>query len=128
MKNISKETRIESTATIAAGLMVFHYIFVIRKDSESLVLFYIALSVILAGLFVKPLGNLVSFLWAKLAEGLGWFNSKVILSIAFFIVMTTFALLYRVFTKDNLGLKRKESSYYETRNHSYSKKDLENIW
>lgn len=128
MKNISKLTRIESTATIAAGLMVFHYIFVVREGKDSLVLFYIALAVLLAGLFVKPLGNLISFVWAKLAEGLGWFNSKVILSVAFFIVMTPFALLYRVFTKDNLGLKRRNDSYYTERNHTYGKKDLENIW
>jgi hypothetical protein len=128
MMNITKESRIESTATIAAGLMVFHYFFVIKEGGDSLVLFYIALGIIISGLFVKPLGDLISFLWAKLAEGLGWFNSKVILSIAFFIVMTPFALLYRVFTKDNLGLKRKDSSYYETRDHQYSKKDLQNIW
>ena len=128
MKNITKETRIESTATIAAGLMVFHYFLVICEGPDNLLLFYIALGAILASLFVKPLGNLISFAWAKLAKGMGWFNSIVILSIAFFIVMTPFALLYRVFTKDNLCLKRKSKSYYSERNHTYGAKDLENIW
>jgi hypothetical protein len=45
-----------------------------------------------------------------------------------FMVMTPFALLYRVFTKGNLGLKRKSESYYSERNHTYGAKDLENIW
>lgn len=128
MKNISKLTRIESTATIAAGLLVFHYFLAIRKGSDNLILFYIALAVLLVGLFVKPLGNFISYIWAKLAEGLGWFNSKVILSIAFYVVMTPFALLYRIFNKDSLMLKRRRDTYYISRNHEYSKKDLENIW
>lgn len=128
MKNISKLKRIESTATIAAGLMILHYLLFIKQKNDNQILFFAALFVLLSGLFFKLLGNLISFLWEKLAEALGWFNSKVILSIVFFVVLTPFALLYRLFNRDSLFFKKRKSTYYTKRDHVYQGKDLENIW
>ena len=68
-------------------------------------------------------------LWLKLAEGIGWFTSKILLSLIFYIFLMPMALLKRLFTGDSLQLKKKQGpSMFETRNHTYRKKDLENIF
>ena len=92
------------------------------------VLFIIALSVGV-GSFIPPLERLIVWLWGKFALGLGWFNTRVILSVVFFIFLTPFGLLSRVFSKKSgLKLKNDSNSTFVERNHTYSKKDLENIW
>lgn len=128
MKAITPLKRIESTATMAAGVLVFHYFLIAKEGGESVVLIWVAIGLLISGLFIKPLGNLITYSWTKLGEGLGWINSRIILSVMFFIVLTPIALLFRLFKKDNLGLKRRADSYYFDRNHTFSGKDLDNIW
>jgi hypothetical protein len=90
---------------------------------------YVALALLLVALFVKPLARMISRAWMKFAEILGTFNSKLILSLAFFLFLTPLALLYRVFNKNPLSLKPDRSdSLYVTRDHVYSKADFEKMW
>lgn len=91
------------------------------------ILFFIALGIGVAS-FIPPLERLVVWIWGKIAMVLGWINTKIILSLVFFIFLTPFALLSRLFSKNALQLKRKSESTFVERNHTYTKKDLENIW
>jgi hypothetical protein len=51
------------------------------------------------------------------------------LSIIYFVFLMPIAWISRLFTKDPLMLKAKDSdSLYTTRDHLYKKEDLENIW
>ena len=54
--------------------------------------------------------------WMKLGQGLGWFNSHVILGLVFLIVLQPIALIMRIIGYDPLR-KRKQSkaTYRETR-------------
>lgn len=92
------------------------------------VLFIIALSVGV-GSFIPPLERLIVWLWGKFALGLGWINTRIILSAVFFIFLTPFGILSRLFSKNSsLQLKNDPKSTFVERNHTYTKKDLENIW
>jgi hypothetical protein len=52
-----------------------------------------------------------------------------LLSIIYFVFLLPIAWISRLFTKDPLALRnRKTLSLFVTRNHLYTKKDLENIW
>lgn len=51
-------------------------------------------------------------LWMKLAEALGWVNSRIILFILFFLVFTPLAFLLRLSGWDPLRLRRAKVATY----------------
>lgn len=90
-----------------------------------------ALAVGLVGVFSPWLAQKIHAGWTLLAQGLGWFNGRVLLSLVFFVFLTPIAWLARKAGAANLQLKRKnegDRSYYIERNHPYEARDLENIW
>ncbi|MBK6933240.1 MAG: hypothetical protein IPH12_21170 [Saprospirales bacterium] len=89
-----------------------------------------ALAVALAGVFSPWLTAKIHAGWMLLAQGLGWLNGRVLLSVVFFIVLTPIAWLARRFGSSSFLLrkKQKEESYYAERNHTYAPEDLENTW
>ena len=109
---------------IITGFLV---LFLIIKKSF---LLYIAGGVALGSLFSEYLAEKIVWGWYKLAEGLGYVSSRILLSIIFFVMLTPLALLYRLTRKqDVLQLNRKQGgSYYTERKHLYVKKDLEKMW
>lgn len=68
----------------------------------------------LAGLAVPVSLRHVNAAWMKLAAGLAWFNTRLILSLFFFIIFTPVGLLTRIFGKDMMQLswKNKRDSYW----------------
>src|SRR5688572_21482946 len=90
----------------------------------------------LAALIVGGLGLLsevtrfcIIWSWEKISYALGWFNSRVLLSIVFIFFLTPIALLYRLFKGDPMKVnKPPETSTFEERNHLFSSEDLENPW
>lgn len=79
--------------------------------------------------FFPKIAKWVEWIWFKIALGLGWINSRILLSVVYFVFLLPIAWLSRLFTKDPLQLKGKGSnSLYTTRDHLYKKEDLENIW
>lgn len=106
---------------IVTGLLVLAWLF------GSIYLVYAAGVVGLLS-FVPPIGHRLVWGWYKLAEGLGWVNSRVLLSIVYYVVVTPIAVLFRLFGNDPLLLKDKKGSIYNYREHTYSKEDLENPW
>ena len=109
---------------ICLGLLVFYAFTDVRE------LLYAAIGVGLISLLSSWIALKISWLWMKLAEGMGWIMSKVILTIVFYIFLFPIAMLQRVFTKnDSLKLKKSSGdSYFVERNHTYEAKDLENTW
>ena len=68
---------------------------------------------IIAPYILAPLYHI----WMKFAAGLGWVNTRILLSIFFFIVITPMALLMRLFGRDALQKKfsQKRDSYWVKR-------------
>jgi Saxitoxin biosynthesis operon protein SxtJ len=120
--NNSREKQLETCLVIATALLVIWYF----ASKEWLV--YIAIVVGLIGAFVPVLSKWLHWAWFKLAEGMGWVMSKVILTIVFYGILFPISILYRMGNKDALQLKRKPNGCWTERNHQYLKKDLENLW
>lgn len=78
--------------------------------------------------FSLKLDWLICYGWLKLGEGLGYVMSKVILGVVFYVLVSPLAILYRLFNKNQLNLKKNPTSYYVQRNHLFEKKDLTNTW
>jgi len=73
---------------------------------------FFAFSVLFAGcgLALPAVLGPVYTAWMKLSAMMGWFMSRVILLVLFYLVLTPTALLLRLFSKDILSLKFKQDS------------------
>ena len=92
-------------------------------------LIYLSMAFLFIGLVSRWFSDKIAWIWEKFAEFLGFVNSRVILGIIFFLVLTPLAFLFRLFSKDSLQLKRKkEGSYYTLREHLYKGEDLTKTW
>ena len=92
-------------------------------------LYWTGFGLLAAGIFFSPFAELFSFLWLKLGHLLGAINSRIILTVVFFLFLTPLSVIYRLFGKNTLQLKRKkEGSYFVSRELKYGQKDLGKMW
>jgi hypothetical protein len=82
------------------------------------------------GLFIPVLAAKIHWAWMKLAEGIGYVMSKVILAIVFVLFLVPVAFLAALFRKGNgsVQMKRNSKTYFKERNFTYTKESLENVW
>lgn len=117
------ENRYKNILVIVVGFWVLGEIF------GSNILYNIAVIIGILSLISKFFLTKFLWLWQKLIFALGWFNSRILLSVIFFVFLTPISLLYRLFNKDPLKLKKPiKSNYHDRGNHLFSKSDLENPW
>lgn len=114
----------EAILVIVTGLIILHFIF------NTQILLAVALVIAVLSLMSDFIRDKIIWLWIKLAEWLGFVNSKILLSLIFFLILTPVALIFRLTGKDPMQLKRKKDSksFYIERNHTYTKEDLQHIW
>jgi hypothetical protein len=125
---VQQQDRFKNILVIVIGFTALGLILRSRFGVETY-LDKIAFVIGLVSIFIPPAAKAIEWLWLKFAHGLGWFNSRVLLTIIYFVFLMPIAWVSRLFTKDPLMLKAKNSeSLYSTRNHQYKKEDLENIW
>lgn len=115
---------------IVIGLMTIGFVFKLKGKVEVYeVLTSISLALGLIFLIIPALGNLIVKGWFKLAEGLGWINSRILLSIIFFFILFPMSLIRRLTSQDNLLLKKKKrTTTFVERNHTYEKRDMKYGW
>ena len=116
--------QLETVTVLAAFLLVLNILL------HRPVLVHAALTLLLIGLFARPVARIISRTWLKFAELLGAFNSKVILTLVFFLFLTPIAFLFRLFSKNPLQLKNDSDtkSLFKERNHTYNRADFEKTW
>jgi len=117
----------EVLLSIVLFLMIL-YFFTRKSFAYANLFLYVAFGLGFFSLLSKSFAKLLTLVWGKLMAAIGFVNSRVLLSIIFFLVLLPVSLLSKLFRKDLLQLKKKESSYFVERNHTYEPKDLENTW
>ena len=88
------------------------------KEKESFQLFiYLADLFISVGLTVPVILKPIYLVWMIFAVILGWFMTRLILSLLFYMMITPIGLVLRLMGKDLLELKRQEvqNSYWNMR-------------
>lgn len=114
---------------IIVGISLLAWAFKFVTLEWKIIVWKIMLCVGLITLISSFAAKWVEWAWLKLALGLGWVNSRILLTVLYFVFLFPIALISRLFTKDPLLLKGKGvKSLYVTRDHLYKKEDLENIW
>ncbi len=120
--NKQSSTQTTTILVIVLGLLVLSFIF------KAEILVKIATGIGILALVFPVIGQWIEFIWMKIAEVLGWINTRVLLGVVFFIVLFPISILYRLTSKDLLRLKKPQGSVFFSRDHIYSKEDFENIW
>ncbi len=119
---MNREKKLESIVVIATGFMILFLIFKIKWFLLTALLVSI-LSVLSDFILDK-----ITWLWFKIAEILGWVNSRILLGAIFFIFLSPIAFVMRLMNKGSIKLKKQDGSYYHERDHTYVNEDLENTW
>jgi hypothetical protein len=118
-----QQDRYKNILVIVTGLLAIALVFKIYW------LLLLVLAIGAVSIFFPVAAKGIEWAWLKLALALGWVNSRILLSVIYFVFLLPIAWISRLFTRDPLLLrKKKTSSLFVTRNHLYTKKDLENIW
>lgn len=114
----------ETVLTITVAFLVLYII----KGKENHWMLYTALIIGALGLFWKWLRIRIHDLWFMLADLLGYVISRLVLGVAFFMIVMPFGFLARLFRKDLMYLKKGRKSYFRKRRHIFTGNDLVNPW
>lgn len=82
----------------------------------------------LIGVFSPWLSRKIHWIWIKLADLLGMFVPKIVLTIVFYGVLLPLALFSRLFRHDPLMLSEKYDSYFIDIHQEVKKEDFTKIW
>jgi Saxitoxin biosynthesis operon protein SxtJ len=120
---MSEAEKIKAQLVIVTGLVVLYFIF------KSPYFLYAAAGIGVLSVLFPIFGDYIVKGWYKLAEWLGWFNSRVLFSVLFFVFLWPIAFLSKLGKKNMLQIKRTDDkSVFFERNHTYSKKDLDQVF
>lgn len=87
----------------------------------------VPIGMVFVGFLIGNIGELIHHTWMMIAKILGFINSRLLLSISFFIILTPIALLMRLLKKGSFQKTvPNRNSVFTARNHEYSKTDLAN--
>ena len=98
--------------------------FLFYKEKESFQIFlYIAGTFIGLGLIIPIILKPIYIIWMVFAVVLGWFMTRVILSLLFYVIITPIGLVMRTFGKDFLDIKKQavKGSYWNQRDSNFEK-------
>lgn len=106
------------------------FFLVLTVVTHVFVFIYISIGLLVIGLFIRPLAGKLTQGWLAIAEIIGAFNSRIILTLVFYLVLTPLAVTFRFFNKNALGVVRSKGSVscFSVRDHTFTKKDLEKLW
>ena len=125
IKNIkSKKSDLRKFGIIVGTVLLIIAGLLFWKEKESFQLF-LAIGIVLfvAGIAIPFTLKPIYWVWMVFATILGWFMTRVILSLLFYVIITPIGLIARLFGKQFLGLKMDGSkqSYWSMRKVETSK-------
>jgi len=126
---MQNQDRFKNLLVVVVGFYAISFLTRNRYPQFSQILGNVALGIGVLSLIFPFVARWIEWAWLRLALGLGWINSRILLSLIYFVFLLPVAWISRLFTKDPLMLKAKNAStLYNVRDHEYKKEDLENIW
>ncbi len=108
----SREAR-KTTLIVAGALTVITALLVYRgRTTNAWVFAGVALTLVIIGLFVPPLAKLFHRVWLLIAVKLGWVNSRILLTLVYFLMFVPYKLVSRIFGRDPLQLRQPAGDSY----------------
>jgi len=111
------------------GLALTLLFLIIGLYTGNLLFFKSTIPLILMTMLIPSILHPVAIVWFGIANFLGFFISKIVLSIIFIILIVPIGIIRRLFGKDSLRLKQfkvSTSSVLTDKNVTYKQKDILN--
>ncbi len=99
----------ETNNAIVLGFLVYGFIF------NQAWCYYIAITVLISSIYSEYSAYKIAQLWTQIGKILGYVNSNIILGLFFFLLLTPFSLIIRLFIKKKNSFK---TSSWETNKYS----------
>lgn len=119
IKHIDKSDKAVKNTSVTVGIVLLIITFVLWYFNKSTYIYFGTIGgiFIILSYIAVPLLRPFHKLWMSLALILGWFMSRVILIILFYLVITPIGIIAKLFSKRFLELKIDKSakSYWEKR-------------
>jgi len=126
IKNIKddKTTLRKFGLTVGTVLLLVGFVLYLTGKSSSVVFGGVGVLLILFGLILPNTLKPLNKIWMTLAVMLGWFMSRVILTILFYLILTPIGMMAKIFGKKFLNLKidKGAKSYWEKRENKVTEK------
>lgn len=122
MKTANRHKELETILVLVLMPVIFFLIF----KKQWLLTFSLAIG--FTSLLIPAAGRLIHELWIKIAAITGIVMNGVILAIIFIVVVIPLGWLSKKTGKSSVILRPGNTSYFKDRNHTYTKKDMENMW
>lgn len=120
---------ITSFALIVSGALIVIGAVQWRRGAPQpvwLTLFSIAATLLLCAAVAPSLLRPVYRVWMQLGEVLAWINTRIILTLVFFLVVTPIGIVMRLFGRSPIARARHEHSYWtDVEPHSYGDRHVE---
>lgn len=98
--------------------------------SRASLLLWLSVVLLAGNVFENRFTALIARLWMKMAAALGHVNSRIILSLVFYLMLTPFAVIFRAFNKavtDDF-LRNKKNSCFDDVKTIFEKNSFEKTW
>lgn len=108
--------------TIVVGFLMLFLFF------EKNWMIYAALAIGVLSLVSIFMSDWIVKIWYGIARILGFVNSRILLSVIYYIILLPLSLVNKLSTKQAVILNKGLKSYFVERNHRYIKEDFEKPW
>lgn len=115
----------ENIISVLAILIWFALIYFITKNN---IFLYISFLILLLAIISRKFSILIIRFWTKFGIFLGYINSKIILFIIFYLFVTPYSIILRIFNKKISILIKNKFTSFITKEYTYSAKDFKNMW
>lgn len=116
LKNVSDKQARKTAVLVTAALTVVGAVLWWRgRVTGAAVVGVIAVALFLVGVFIPPLAKVFHRAWMTFAFALGYINSRIILTLIYFLVFVPYGLISRLVGRDPLQLRQKKDSYWTPR-------------
>ncbi len=126
IKNIKedKTTLRKFGLTVGTVLLIVGIVLYLTGKSSSVVFGGVGVLLILFGLILPNILKPLNKIWMTLAVILGWFMSRIILIVLFYLIITPIGFLLKIAGKDFLNLQsdNDKNSYWEIREKKVTEK------
>lgn len=121
------KAQVQELETLAILALFF---LVLTAVTHVFVFIYFSIGLLAIALFIRPLAGKVTHGWLAVAEFIGRINSRIVLTLVFYLVLTPIAVTYRFFNKNAHAMVRSKDavSAFTVRDHAFVKEDLEKLW
>ncbi|WP_228851422.1 SxtJ family membrane protein [Aegicerativicinus sediminis] len=91
-------------------------------------LIYLSLALLVTGTISTKATLFIGAVWFKFSHYFGMVMNVVIMGIIFYLFLTPLALVQRIVGKNKLRIKPYGDSFFQQRQHLFTKKDIEKPW